>query len=126
VSVLPLDASRRVSTLSATGEEPDPRFTLANERTFLAWTRTSLALLAAGLAITEFLRSQPRGVRLAVGVPLILLAAAISTGSFGRWVSVERALRLGRPLPYSPFPRVLGPAIAVVAIVASVLLLVRF
>ncbi|WP_143342795.1 YidH family protein, partial [Crossiella equi] len=33
------------------GEEPDPRFTLANERTFLAWIRTSLGLMAAGVAV---------------------------------------------------------------------------
>ena len=30
------------------GEEPDYRFTLANERTFLAWVRTALGLLAGG------------------------------------------------------------------------------
>lgn len=28
---------------------PDPRFSLANERTVLAWLRTSLAFVAAGL-----------------------------------------------------------------------------
>ena len=36
------------------GTEPDPRFTLANERTFLAWIRTSLAFLAGGIAIEAF------------------------------------------------------------------------
>ena len=33
------------------GTDPDPRFTLANERTFLAWIRTSIAFMAAGVAI---------------------------------------------------------------------------
>ena len=33
------------------GEDPDPRFSLANERTFLAWLRTGLALVVAGLAV---------------------------------------------------------------------------
>jgi putative membrane protein len=116
--------SERDEPLAATGSEPDPRFTLANERTFLAWTRTSLALLATGLAITEFVDSQPRAVRLAVGVPLMLLGAAVAAGSYRRWESVERALRLSRPLPYSGFPRLLAPAIAAITVVASVVLLV--
>jgi putative membrane protein len=113
------------STLNETGEEPDPRFTLANERTFLAWTRTALALLATGLAIAEFLRSQPHAVRLAIGVPLMLLAATVAARSFRRWESVELALRLGKPLPYSRFPRVLGAAIAVITVAASVLLILN-
>ena len=33
------------------GREPDPRFTLANERTFLAWIRTALGLLAGGIGV---------------------------------------------------------------------------
>ena len=115
----------RDEPLDATGSEPDPRFTLANERTFLAWTRTALALLATGLAITEFVESQPRAVRLAVGVPLMLLGAAVAGGSYRRWESVERALRTGRPLPYSVLPRLLGPAIAAITIVASIILLVN-
>jgi putative membrane protein len=118
--------SRRAArALRTTGEEPDPRFTLANERTFLAWTRTSLALLATGLAITEFVESQPRTVRLAIGVPLMLLAAAVAGRSFGRWQAVEHALRCGRPLPYSSFPRFLGAGIAAIALAASIILLVR-
>jgi putative membrane protein len=105
------------------GDEPDPRFTLANERTFLAWTRTTLALLATGLAVVEFLDSQPRAVRLGIGVPLVLLAAAVSARSYGRWERVERALRLGRPLPYSGVPRTLAIGIAVVALAAGILVL---
>jgi putative membrane protein len=41
------------SDIRAVGEEPDYRFTLANERTFLAWIRTSLALLAGGVAVVQ-------------------------------------------------------------------------
>jgi putative membrane protein len=120
----PARVRRPSGSLSRMGDEPDPRFTLANERTFLAWTRTALALLATGLAIAEFLDSQPRAVRLAIGVPLMVLAAAAAARSFGRWEAIERALRLRRPLPYSTFPRVLGASIAVITLAACVMLLV--
>jgi putative membrane protein len=111
--------------LDTIGSDPDPRFTLANERTFLAWTRTSLALLATGLAVTEFVESQPRAVRLAIGVPLILLGAAVAALSFQRWQSVERALRLRRPLPYPVLPRLLSAGIALITLAAAIILLVR-
>lgn len=107
------------------GAEPDPRFTLANERTFLAWTRTSLALLATGLAIAEFLHSEPRAVRLAIGIPLMVLGAAAAARSFARWEAVEGALRLGLPLPYSRFPPMLGTALATVTIAAAVLVVLQ-
>ncbi len=83
------------------GEEPDPRFTLANERTFLAWARTALGLLATGLAVAELLDSEPRAARLVISVPLIVMAAVIGIVSYPRWRALERALRLRRPLPYA-------------------------
>ena len=54
------------------GTEPDPRFTFANERTFLAWSRTALALVVAGLGVVQLLPPFP-GVpwgRHVLGVPL--------------------------------------------------------
>jgi putative membrane protein len=111
--------------LEDVGEAPDARFTLANERTFLAWIRTALALLAAGLAVAELLKSEPRAVRLAIGIPLMLLAAGVAWRSHGRWEAAERALREGRPVPYSGVPAFVGAAIAVIAVVAAVLLVVH-
>src|SRR5690349_4711694 len=82
------------------GTEPDPRFTMANERTFLAWIRTSLALLAAGLAVEAFMAdlSGPE-LRKSVAVLLLVLALLIGGGSFFRWVNIERSMRRRDPLP---------------------------
>lgn len=101
------------------GEEPDPRFTFANERTFLAWNRTALALVAAGSAAGAFLDS---GVaRLIVALPLIALGALLSVTSYRRWGQVERAIRMGDPIPYSRMPQLVGISVAVLAVVAGLL-----
>jgi putative membrane protein len=110
--------------LHEVGEHPDPRFTFANERTFLAWNRTALALIAAGLAVAQLLRFGISGLRLVIALPLLALAALLSFVSYRRWEQNERALRLGRSIPYSNLPRLLGWAIAIVAIAAGVAALV--
>src|SRR4051794_41902407 len=81
------------------GEEPDERFTLANERTFLAWIRTSLALIGGGLAAGQLLEFQSTAARLAVALPPIGLGAILALTSYRRWEDNQRALRLGEPLP---------------------------
>jgi putative membrane protein len=104
--------------------EPDVRFSYANERTFLAWNRTALALIAAGLAVTTLLPEfdVSYGRRL-IGVPLIALGALLAWASYRRWVDNERAMRLGRPLPPSNLPRVLAVGIGIAAILAAVIAL---
>jgi putative membrane protein len=93
------------------GEEPDPRFSYANERTFLAWCRTSLALMTAGLAITQLLPSfDIPGGRKLIGLPLIAAGTILAASSLVQWARNERAMRLGRPLPRS----VLVPGVAAV------------
>ena len=70
----------------AEGEEPDPRFTLANERTFLAWIRTALALVAAGIGLEAFVPPLAvPGLRQALAVCLALLGAGVSATAFRRW-----------------------------------------
>lgn len=82
------------------GKEPDPRFTLANERTFLAWTRTSLAFLAGGIALEAFpLDNVPTDLRTGLSVFIIAIGMLIAAGAAGRWVQVERAMRREQPLP---------------------------
>mgnify|MGYP003468169128 FL=1 len=88
------------SRLLAGGSEPDPRFTLANERTFLAWIRTALALLAGGIAVEAFtLDVFSPAVRTTLSVALLLMAMLISGSACLRWLNVERALRNKAPLP---------------------------
>ena len=92
------------------GTEPDPRFTFANERTFLAWSRTALALVVAGLGIIQLLPPFP-GVpwgRHVLGVPLIVFGAVVAVTAYGEWVSSQRAMRRGEPLPGSVMPRILA------------------
>ena len=82
------------------GTEPDPRFTLANERTFLAWIRTGLALIAGAVAIEGFGIELDETVRGIVAVGLTLLGVAVAVGAGVRWLRVEQAMRHGRPLPF--------------------------
>src|ERR1700758_3287872 len=102
------------------GKPPDPRFTFANERTFLAWNRTALALIAGGLAASQFLHLHLRGLRLLIALPLIALGAILAIASYQRWVELERSIRLGQPPRYSSLPRILAVGIVLVALFGCV------
>lgn len=98
------------------GTEPDPRFTLANERTFLAWIRTSLAFLAGGLALEAFaLEAFPEPLRKVLAILLVLTGMLLSAGAAVRWVAIESSMRHGRPLPLPLIVPLLGLAGAVTA-----------
>jgi putative membrane protein len=81
------------------GERPDHRFSLANERTFLAWVRTSLALLAGGVALDAVELDGPGGLQSVLAVTLVALGLFSGAASWLRWAAAERAMRLRRPLP---------------------------
>jgi putative membrane protein len=105
--------------------EPDARYTFANERTFLAWTRTALAFIVGGLGIVQLLPPFP-GVpwgRHLLGVPLIVLGAVIALVGYFQWTANQRALRRGEPLRHSAMPRILAVSITGLAIVTGVVLL---
>ena len=104
--------------------EPDVRFTYANERTFLAWNRTALALIATGVAATQLLPEfHVRGGRQVLGIPLIALGALVAVTSFQQWRANERAMRRRQPLPKSPMALVLSIGIGVISVIAIVLVL---
>ncbi|MFP7365228.1 DUF202 domain-containing protein [Corynebacterium callunae] len=108
------------------GQEPDPRFTLANERTFLAWTRTSLAFLAGGIAFEAFqLNGLPDTVHTAIAVFIIAIGMIIAAGAAVRWVNVERAMRNKRPLPVPAIVPVLSLAALLASLAVMVLIIVH-
>lgn len=99
-SPAPSPADRRFpARVYAHGTEPDPRFTLANERTFLAWIRTALALLAGGIALEALGLPLHPGLRLAASLVLLALGCAVPLVAWLHWGDVERALRRDEHLP---------------------------
>ena len=91
------------------GVEPDPRFTLANERTFLAWIRTALGLLAGGIALEAFAGDLiPQTVRVVLAAGLIALSMVVAISASVRWLRVERAMRRRAPLPLAIMTPVLS------------------
>lgn len=106
------------------GVDPDYRFTLANERTFLAWVRTALALMAGGVAVIQFVPSFGlSGARQAIGLTLVALGGVLAAGSYRHWERNERSMRMGQRLPVSMLPRLLTASlvVVVVAVLAVVL-----
>jgi putative membrane protein len=105
--------------------EPDVRFTYANERTFLAWNRTALALIATGVAATQLLPEfHVSGGPRILGLPLIALGALVAVTSFLHWKANQQAMRRSEPLPRSPMPLILSIGIGAVAVIAVVLALI--
>lgn len=104
--------------------EPDYRFTLANERTFLAWLRTSLALLAAAVAVVQFLPEFAiPGTRLFVGGVLACLAVLTAAAGLRRWEQVDYAIRRGLPLPPHSIPRWLAGGLILIGLLAVALVI---
>ena len=93
------DNSRWPNSVYGVGSEPDPRFTLANERTFLAWIRSAIAIIAIGVAINELGIGKNDSLRAIVVVALIIVGVALALFSFLRWANIERSMRQGKPLP---------------------------
>ena len=109
--------------LRTIGTDPDYRFTLANERTFLAWVRTGLALLAGSVALASLVHDfGPRWLRIAITVFLLILSLTVTIGAYLRWDRTERALREGRSLPTDPLPRLMVAGVAIVIAGAAALI----
>lgn len=110
---------RIAARLLGGGTEPDPRFSLANERTFLAWIRTSLAFIAGGIAVEAFTDERfTSEFRHGFSALLLGLGMTISAGAAFRWLKVERAMRQTAPLPLP----LLIPILSAFGVVAAIML----
>lgn len=108
---------------SEEGEDPDYRFSLANERTFLAWARTVLALLAGSVAIGSLLPEfRERWIGTALGIGLAICAFGLSLLIYRQWAANERAMRMSQPLPHPSHLRIFAGALGLAAL--SVLVIV--
>jgi putative membrane protein len=104
------------------GDDIDPRFSLANERTFLAWIRTALALISIGLAVTQLLPpfDLPGGRRI-IGVPLMVLGIVVAVQALREWLGNERAMRQGGRLPRPRLSIVVTVVIATIGVFALII-----
>jgi putative membrane protein len=114
--------SRFDAWVRSVGEEPDPRFTLANERTFLSWIATSLGILGIGLAVGTILDRDSAAVSV-VAVLWIVLAAVLAVRALARWFRLERAMRLAQPLPVSTTIPLVAVALGVLTLVTGLAVL---
>jgi putative membrane protein len=107
------------------GDEPDPRFSLANERTFLAYIRTALALLAAAAVVDALNLPVGDTAQRVAAVTLALTAVACAVQAWRGWADTERALRHHRPLPSPAAAAPLAAGVTTVAVVLVVATVLR-
>jgi putative membrane protein len=120
-----MDDDRRPHSVYGVGDEPDPRFSLANERTSLAWMRTALALVAGGVAIVSLasVATLPRWAPL-VGALACVGGGLLAVRAVNAWARIERALRLGQPLPSPRALVLLAGGVVMLAVLTVVLALI--
>jgi putative membrane protein len=113
---------RRPRWVYESGDEPDPRYSLANERTFLAWVRTSLAMLAGGVALHALGLPETDWLRTALAVALVVLGGLTTALALVRWARIEHAMRTHQPLPAFS----LGIVTVIAVLIGSILLAFAF
>lgn len=116
----PARRERRPRRVYGQGSEPDPRFTLANERTYLAWVRTALALTAAGVALDAVALDLDARLQVVVSLVLVVLGASVPLQAWRGWARTERALRRQEPLPASAWTPVLAVGVTVAGVALAV------
>jgi putative membrane protein len=117
--------SERTADPGRSTPSPDPRYELANERTYLAWLRTGLALVAAGVAAERLLPAAGVDwVRQVIGVSLVLVGALSAGLARRRWAAVDLAMKAGRGIPRSNLGYLIAATIVVDGL-AAVFLMIR-
>lgn len=102
------------------GSEPDYRFSLANERTLLAWIRTALALIGGGVAVDTLQVGLPATAEAMIAKGLLVLGSFCSGAAWAQWARAERAIRRREPLPSVPITLVVCAGVMLVALVVLV------
>lgn len=102
------------------GDDPDPRLSQSNERTFLAWIRTGLALVAGAVAVHTPALDLDEWVATAASLCLLAAAGVAIIQSWTRWRATERAMRTGEPLPGFGGPVVLASVLGVLIVGVAV------
>jgi len=99
---------------------------LANERTYLAWIRTSLGLIAGGVALDQFVASEKGSIVVAIiAFAVIALGAVVALIGIIEWNRNNSAMDSGKPIPRSPVPPLLGISVMMVAVAIGVALLME-
>ena len=116
------DRPRRPVSVYGRGTEPDYRFSLANERTYLAWIRTALALVAGGVAAEVVGLGQQEALGRVLAIVLVVLGVGCAVFGGIRWALAERAMRLSQPLPGFALVAVLPLGLVLLGVVLGALL----
>ena len=113
-------STRFPRSVYAEGDEADARFSLANERTFLSWIRTSLALIAAGVALEALRIPVQEGLRFAAAAIFVALGILAPIHAWISWMRIERSLRRNRPLPAPSLSVILAIGVVVAGALIAV------
>jgi putative membrane protein len=120
-----VDPAEPAEPAESAEREPDYRMSLAAERTYLAYLRTGLALMAAGVGVAGALPdASAEALRRGIGVVLVLVGGGVMYLARTRWIAVDRAMRRGAPLPSSGILRSASWVLVIAAIAAAVLVVV--
>ena len=107
------------------GHDPDYQLSMANQRTFLAWLRTSLALLAASVAVAQLVPAfRLAGSRTLLGILLAALGTVVAGLAYRQWMTTERAMRNARRMRYPVSLVLLSTAMTVVGLLVLALVTV--
>jgi putative membrane protein len=102
-------------------DEPDVRFSLANERTLLAYQRTAIGLIAASVAVAHFLTDD--AIALTLGAVLLVSGAVAAIGGYRRYQAADRAIRNGEPLPQGRTALILSVGLVACILISLVYLI---
>lgn len=112
--------TRRPFSVYGVGGEPDARFSMANERTALAWLRTGLGLVAGGVALTSLSSLTEMSAMIDIVAAIACIAGGIvAFYALVRWRGNERALRLGRVLPAPAMLPILVVGVVILALILA-------